>query len=102
MRRATVLERLCAALQNDGPKPLRRLQKASRNPEALIDTQSPVLIGLISMLIDSEDRGEISKALRWLWQRGSEILNRQLSKRRPKELARRPIEKPAVEAPARW
>src|SRR5258708_1287595 len=74
LRRATALERLCAELLNDDPKPVRELQAASRIPEALIDTQSPILIGLISMLIDSEDREEISKALRRLWQRGLEIL----------------------------
>jgi hypothetical protein len=79
LRRATDLERLCSALLNDDPKAARRLQKASRNPEALMDAQSPLLIGLISMLIDSHDREEISKTLRRLWLQGFEILNPQLS-----------------------
>lgn len=63
--------------------------------------QSPILIGLISMLIDSEDREEISKALRRLWERGIEILNPPFGKKQLKRLPRRPIEKPAVGARAR-
>jgi hypothetical protein len=101
LRRAPALERLCSELLNDDPKAARRLQKASRIPEALIDTQSPLLVGLISMLIDSKDREEISKALRRLWERGVEILNPQLSKRQPKRLQGSPIEKPAVVARAK-
>jgi hypothetical protein len=75
-RRTPALERLCSELVNDDPKAARRLQKASRIPEALIDTQSPILVGLISMLIDSKDREEISKTLRRLWERGSTSASR--------------------------
>jgi hypothetical protein len=96
LRRATALERLCAALQNDDPKAVRGLQKASRIPEALIDTQAPILVGLISMLIDSADREDISQALRRLWQRGFEILNPRLTKSQLKRLERRAIGQPAV------
>jgi hypothetical protein len=96
-----VLERLCAELLKDDPKRVRELQAASRIPEALIDTQSPILIGLVSMLIDSEDREEISKALRRLWQRGLEILNPQFDEKQLKSLPRSPIEKPAVGLTAR-
>ena len=101
VRRATVLERLCAELLSDDPKPVRKLQAASRIPEALIDMQSPILIGLISMPIDSEDPEEISKALRRLWQRGLEILNPQFEEKQLKILPRSPIEKPAVGLTAR-
>ena len=101
LRRATVLERLCVELLNDDAKSLRELQAASRIPEAIIDTQSPILIGLVSMLIDSEDREEISKALRKLWQRGVEILNPQFEEKQLKSLPRNTIEKPAVRLPAR-
>ena len=95
-RKAAALERLCAELLSDDPTSVRGLQAASRIPEALIDTQSPVLIGLISMLIDSEDREEISKALRRLWQRGAEILNPQFGDKRPNRPPGRRIEKLAA------
>ena len=98
LRQATALERLCAALQNDDPKAVRGLHKASRFPEALIDAQSPILIGLISMLIDSADREEISNTLRKLWQRGFEILNPQLTKSELKRLERKTIDGPAEKA----
>jgi hypothetical protein len=91
VRRASALERLCAELQNDDPRPVRRLHAASRIPEALIDTQSPIVIGLISILIDSEDRDEISKALRRLWQRGAEILNPQIEEMKLNRPPRKPI-----------
>ena len=83
LRRATLLERICAELLSKRPKVGRGLQKASPIPEALMDTQSPVLIGLISMLIDSVDREEIHQAIRRLWQRGFEILNPPHSKPDP-------------------
>ena len=101
LRRAAALERLCAELLNDDPKPAKGLQAASRIPEALIDTQSPILIGLISMLIDSKNPEEISKALRRLWQRGLEILNPPFREKQLKSLPRRPIENPVVVARAR-
>ena len=101
LRRATALERLCAELLNHDPKPVRKLQAASRIPEALIDTQSPILIGLISMLIDSEDREEISKALRRLGERGIQILNPPFGEKQLKSLPRSRIEKPAVRLTAR-
>ena len=101
MRRATALERLCAALLNEDPKAVRGLQQASQIPEALIDTQSPILIGLISMLIDSADREEISKALRRLWQRGFDLLNPQLGRKLLKNLSSKPMEKLTVEATSR-
>ena len=91
-----MLDRLCAELLNDDPKPVRELQAASRISEVLIDTQSPLLIGLISMLIDSEEPEEISKALRRLWQRGLKILNPQFEEKQLKSLPPSPIEKPAV------
>ena len=101
LRRATVLERLCVELLNDDAKSLRELQAASRIPEALIDTQSPILIGLVSMLIDSEDREEISKALRRLGERGIQILNPPFGEKQLKRLPRRLIEKPEVGARAK-
>lgn len=100
VRRATALGRLCAELLNDDPTPVRKLHAASRIPEALIDTQSPILIGLISMLIDSEDRDEISKALRRLWQRGAEILNPPSGEKQANRLPRSPIQKLAATSTA--
>jgi len=91
LRRATALDRLCADLLNDDPRAARRLQVASQIPEALIESQSPILIGLISMLIDSNDREEISKTLHKLWQRGVQILHPGLASGDIKALERRTI-----------
>ena len=101
LRRATVLERLCSALLKDDPMAARGPQAASRIPEGLIDSQSPVLIGLISMLIDSEDREEISIALQKLWQRGLQILDPQLTTSQLKRLERKAIDKAAAKAQTR-
>ena len=101
LRRTKVLERLWLELLKDDPKPRRGLQKASLLPEASIDTQSPILIGLISMLIDSEDREEIAKVLRRLWRRGVEILNPQLSQRPLKYLPGKHIQKSPIESQAK-
>lgn len=93
-RRATDLERICAALRSDNPKGARRLQKASRVPEALIDSQSPIVIGLISMLIDSEDREEISNALQKLWEKGWNILHPPFNEIESKSLSFKKMDKP--------
>ena len=98
LRRATVLERLCSALLKDDPKAASGPQTASCIPEGLIDSQSPVLIGLISMLIDSADREEISNALRRLWQRGVQILDPQLTTSELNRLERKAIGKAAAKA----
>ena len=99
LRRAQALERICTELRNDNPRAARRPQKASRVREALIDSQSPIVIGLVSMLIDSEDREEIAHALGKLWERGWKILNPQLGDLRSKPLPRAKIGQPAVEMP---
>jgi hypothetical protein len=52
----------------------RQLQKASAIPEALFQSQSPVIIGLISMLMDSINREDIEHTLMRLWERGQSIL----------------------------
>ena len=69
------LERLRSELLSDAPMSARRLQKASEISEAFIDTPSPILIGLISMLIGSDDPQEIYNTLQRLYQKGLEILN---------------------------
>ena len=60
--------------QGEGLPARRRLQKASAIPEALFQSQSPLIIGLISMLTDSTNREDIEHTLLRLWERGQSIL----------------------------
>lgn len=99
-RRTAALECLCAELLTDDPKTIKGLQKASPISEASIDAQSPILIGLISMLIDSQDRDEISRVLQKLWQRGFQILNPQLGQKLLKSLPCKSVHKPSGETQA--
>lgn len=64
----------------------RRLQTASQTSEAVMAAQSPVIIGLISILTDSLSREDIEKTIGRLWQRGNAILcqtNSTTCKKRP-------------------
>lgn len=58
------------------PKRPRRLQTASQAREAFFNSQSPVIIGLISMLADSLSREDLEKTLWRLWERGQSVLGR--------------------------
>ena len=51
------------------------LQTASPTREALLSSQSPVIIGLISTLTDSLSRKDIEETVWRLWRRGQSILS---------------------------
>lgn len=61
----------------------RRLQEASIISEAAFRSEHPVIIGLISMLIGSDETDRVEAAYRQLWMRGMQIASGNTSTMNP-------------------